>query len=87
MKGLVIQGGKVFTEWIIALNYNTFVNEGNVVMTIVNPDPTSKCDLLHIVKVGDNYNCYPGPDVKTGSADYLLNQLKRICNEKERLLL
>lgn len=74
-----------FTEWIIALNYNTFVNEGNVVMTIVNPDPTSKCDLLHIVKVGDNYNCYPGPDVKTGSADYLLNQLKRICNEKREI--
>ncbi|MFQ6421234.1 MULTISPECIES: hypothetical protein [unclassified Bacillus (in: firmicutes)] len=74
-----------FTEWIIALNYNTFVNEGNVVMTIVNPDPTSKCDLLHIVKVWDNYNCYPGPDVKTGSADYLLNQLKRICDEKREI--
>ncbi|MED0983025.1 hypothetical protein P4T48_26980 [Bacillus paramycoides] len=76
-----------FTEWIIAIHYNTFVNKDNVVMTIVNPDPTSKCDLLHIVQNGAKYKCYPGPDIKTGSAAYLLNEFERICKLKREIAL
>ncbi|PGM57298.1 hypothetical protein CN947_23420 [Bacillus cereus] len=74
-----------FSEWLIAVQYNSFVNTGNVVITIVNPDPTSKCDLLHIIQDGDKYKCVPGPDVKTGRASYLLDQLEKICKEKREI--
>jgi hypothetical protein len=33
-------------EWLVCMEYNSLKNKGNVVMTIINPDPTSKADLL-----------------------------------------
>ncbi|MCU4715869.1 hypothetical protein OCE25_26785 [Bacillus cereus] len=71
-----------FTEWIINVQYNTFVNKEPVLMTIVNPDPTSKCDLLHVIKAGDFIKCVAGPDIKTGQINYALDQYERICKSK-----
>ncbi|HDR6277899.1 hypothetical protein [Bacillus cereus] len=71
-----------FTEWIINVQYNSFVNTEPVLMTIVNPDPTSKCDLLHVIKAGDFIKCVAGPDIKTGQINYALDQYERICKSK-----
>lgn len=71
-----------FTEWIINVQYNSFVNKEPVLMTIVNPDPTSKCDLLHVIKAGDFIKCVAGPDIKTGQINYALDQYERICKSK-----
>lgn len=71
-----------FTEWIINVLYNSFVNKEPVLMTIVNPDPTSKCDLLHVIKAGDFIKCVAGPDIKTGQISYALDQYERICKSK-----
>ncbi|WP_434794530.1 hypothetical protein TPDSL_15710 [Terrisporobacter petrolearius] len=38
-----------FAEWLAYIEYNVLKNKGNVVMTIINPDTTSKADLLHII--------------------------------------
>lgn len=71
-----------FTEWIINVQYNSFVNKEPVLMTIVNPDPTSKCDLIHVIKAGDFIKCVAGPDIKTGKINYALDQYERICKSK-----
>ncbi|MEK0224376.1 hypothetical protein [Bacillus proteolyticus] len=71
-----------FTEWIINVQYNSFVNKEHVLMTIVNPDPTSKCDLLHVIKARDFIKCEAGPDIKTGKVNYALDQYERICKSK-----
>ncbi|MGH0618468.1 hypothetical protein ACQVP6_27130 [Bacillus cereus] len=71
-----------FTEWIINVQYNSFVNKEPVMMTIVNSDPTSKCDLLHVIKAGDFIKCVAGPDIKTGQINYALDQYERICKSK-----
>jgi len=65
-------------EWLVCMEYNNLKNKSNVVMTIINPDPTSKADLLHVIKTGNVYSCIAGPDVKTGSPQYVLEQWKKI---------
>lgn len=74
--------GGFVDEWVTAWEYATSKNAGNVVLTIVNPDPTSKADLLHIVESPPSertakadrrqYKCVPGPDCKSGRADYVI---------------
>ena len=39
----------ILTEWLVCAEYNALKNKGSVVMTIVNPAPSSKADLLHIL--------------------------------------
>ncbi|MDM5326799.1 hypothetical protein [Neobacillus sp. CF12] len=69
-------------EWIVCYEYNSMKNNGNVVFTFVNPDSSSKADILHIIKVGNFYKCIAGPDIKTGRADYLLNQLEKVWSHE-----
>ncbi|RTE09603.1 hypothetical protein [Paenibacillus whitsoniae] len=71
-----------FAEWLACIEYNALKNKGNVLMTIVNPDPTSKADLLHIIKKGDRYEAIPGPDIKCGGSTYVLDQWKKIVNSR-----
>ncbi|TKH08956.1 hypothetical protein FC678_18760 [Peribacillus simplex] len=65
-------------EWIVCYEYNSRRNNGNVVFTFVNPDSSSKADILHIIKKGNNLECIAGPDIKTGQPSYLLNQLEKV---------
>lgn len=69
-------------EWIACLEYNSIKNKENVCFTLVNPDPTSKADLLHVIKNRDgSYRCVAGPDVKTGSPYYMIAQFEK-CIER-----
>lgn len=71
-----------FAEWLACIEYNALKNKGIVLMTIINPDPTSKADLLHIIKKGDRYEAIPGPDIKCGGSTYVLEQWKKIVNSR-----
>ena len=53
----------IMMEWLVCAEYNALKNKGDVVMTIINPDPTSKADLLHIINTEHGYKVVPGPDV------------------------
>ncbi|MBS4223834.1 hypothetical protein [Lederbergia citrea] len=65
-------------EWITCFEYNSGRNNDSVVFTFVNPDSTSKADLLHIIKVGKGFKCVAGADIKTGSPKYVLDQLEKV---------
>ena len=71
-----------FAEWLACIEYNALRNKGNVIITIINPDTTSKADLLHIIKKGDKYEAIPGPDIKCGGSTYVFNQWKKIVNSR-----
>ena len=71
-----------FAEWLACIEYNALKNNGNVLMTIINPDSTSKADLLHIIKKGDKYEAIPGPDIKCGGSTYVLDQWNKIVNSR-----
>lgn len=71
-----------FAEWMACIEYNALKNKGIVLMTIINPDSTSKADLLHIIKKGDKYEAIPGPDIKCGGSTYVLNQWNKIVNSR-----
>jgi len=68
----------ILTEWLVCAEYNALKNKGSVVVTITNPDPSSKADLLHIIKIGNSFKALPGPDVKSGGSTYVFNQWKKI---------
>ena len=72
----------IMLEWLVCAEYNALKNKGAVVMTIINPDPTSKADLLHIINTGDGYLAVPGPDVKSGGSTYVLNQWEKIVRNR-----
>ena len=73
----------ILTEWLVCAEYNALKNKGSVVMTITNPDPSSKADLLHIIKIGNSFKALPGPDVKSGGSTYVFNQWKKHgCNKR-----
>lgn len=72
----------IMMEWLVCAEYNALKNKGAVVMTIINPDPTSKADLLHIINTGDGYLAVPGPDVKSGGSTYVLNQWEKIVRNR-----
>ena len=72
----------ILTEWLVCAEYNALKNKGSVVMTITNPDPSSKADLLHIIKIGNDFKAVPGPDVKSGSSTYVFNQWKKIVQNR-----
>lgn len=72
----------IMMEWLVCAEYNALKNKGDVVMTIINPDPTSKADLLHIINTGDGYLAVPGPDVKSGGSTYVLNQWEKIVRKR-----
>jgi len=69
-------------EWIACMEYNGLKNKGDLLLTIVNPDPQSKADLLHIIKTSSGIIVKPGPDVKSGSEDYIINEYERNLKEK-----
>ncbi|WP_139116362.1 hypothetical protein [Gottfriedia luciferensis] len=71
-----------FAEWLACIEYNALKNKGIVLMTIINPDSTSKADLLHIIKKDDKYEAIPGPDIKCGGSTYVLNQWNKIVNSR-----
>jgi hypothetical protein len=71
-----------FAEWLACIEYNAMKNSGSVIMTIVNPDETSKADLLHFIKVGDEFKAVPGPDIKSGGSTYVFNQWKKIVLDR-----
>ena len=72
----------ILTEWLVCAEYNALKNKGAVVMTITNPDQSSKADLLHIIKIGNDFKAVPGPDVKSGSSTYVFNQWKKIVQNR-----
>ena len=72
----------IMLEWLVCAEYNALKNKGAVVMAIINPDPTSKADLLHIINTGDGYLAVPGPDVKSGGSTYVLNQWEKIVRKR-----
>lgn len=69
-------------EWLACIEYNSLKNSGSVIMTIVNPDPTSKADLLHFIKIGDEFEAVAGPDIKTGGSTYVFDQWKKIVTTR-----
>ena len=71
-----------FAEWLACIEYNALKNSGSVIMTIVNPDETSKADLLHFIKVGDGFKAVAGPDIKSGGSTYVFNQWKKIVTSR-----
>jgi len=71
-----------FAEWLACIEYNALKNKGIVLITIINPDSTSKADLLHIIKKGNKYEAVPGPDIKCGRSSYVFNQWKKIVNSR-----
>ena len=72
----------IISEWLVCSEYNALKNKGAVIMTITNPDPSSKADLLHIINTGEGFIAVPGPDVKSGGSTYVFNQWKKIVNER-----
>ncbi|MCU9533552.1 hypothetical protein [Streptococcus sp. CSL10205-OR2] len=72
----------IIAEWFVCAEYNALKNKGTVIMTITNPDPSSKADLLHIINTGEGFKAVPGPDVKSGGSTYIFNQWKKIVNER-----
>ena len=72
----------ILTEWLVCAEYNALKNKGSVVMTITKPDPSSKADLLHIIKIGNVFKAVPGPDVKSSSSTYVFNQWKKIIRNR-----
>lgn len=72
----------IMMEWLVCAEYNALKNKGDVVMTIINPDPTSKADLLHIINTEHGYKAVPGPDVKSGGSTYVLNQWEKIVRKR-----
>ncbi|KEO45404.1 hypothetical protein [Streptococcus salivarius] len=72
----------IMLEWLVCAEYNALKNKGDVVMTIINPDPTSKADLLHIINTEHGYKVVPGPDVKSGGSTYVLNQWEKIVRKR-----
>ena len=70
-------------ERIEMFNYNYLKNIDGTI-TITNPDPTSKSDLLHIHDQKDYSVTSCGPDVKFGSADYVVDEYikKHLMNEE-----
>lgn len=75
----------IMMEWLVCAEYNALKNKGAVVMTIINPDPTSKADLLHIINTGDGYLAVSGPDVKSGGSTYVLNQWEKIVRKRPEI--
>lgn len=71
-----------FAEWLACVEYNALKNKGNVHLTIINPDPSSKADLLHIIKIHGHYECIPGPDIKCGEVRYVLDQYEKIVENR-----
>lgn len=71
-----------FAEWLTCAEYNALKNSGSVIMTIVNPDDSSKADLLHIIKVGDEFKAVPGPDIKSGGSTYVFEQWRKIVTSR-----
>lgn len=74
-------------EWLVCLEYNALKNNSNVILTIVNPDPTSKCDLLHIISTKNGFKAVPGPDVKCyeTNIDKLLKEYEKNCLNKSNI--
>nr|WP_039695272.1 hypothetical protein [Streptococcus gallolyticus] len=72
----------IISEWLVCAEYNALKNKGSVVLTITNPDPSSKADLLHIIDTGKGYKAVPGPDIKSGGSTYVFNQWKKIVNDR-----
>ena len=72
----------IISEWLVCAEYNALKNKGAVVMTITNPDSSSKADLLHIIDIGDSFKAVAGPDVKSGGSTYVFNQWKKIIKDR-----
>lgn len=64
--GIVIEKIEMFI-------YNYLKNDDDII-TITNPDPSSKSDLIHIHHKAKYYFCSCGPDVKYGGPEYVVSQ-------------
>ncbi|NTW70669.1 MAG: hypothetical protein HGA49_00290 [Eubacteriaceae bacterium] len=73
----------IVCERIEMFNYNYLKNKEGTI-TLTNPDPTSKSDLLHIHDKKKYSITSCGPDVKFGSADYVVEEYikKHLMNEE-----
>lgn len=71
-----IFSGYVF-EFLCVYDYNMHRNKDHI-LTILNPDSSSKTDLLHIIDTEKGRIVVPGGDVKSGSPDYVLNQYEKL---------
>lgn len=68
-------------EFLCAYEYNAYRNKENV-MTTLNPDSSSKTDLLHIINTKNGRIVVPGGDVKSGSPSYVLFQYEKLLKTK-----
>ncbi len=65
-KGIVLERVEMFI-------YNYLKNDTGIV-TITNPDPTSKSDLIHIHNKTEYFFSSCGPDIKYGNPSYIVDQ-------------
>ena len=68
-------------EFLCVYDYNMHRNKDHV-LTILNPDSSSKTDLLHIINTEKGRIVVPGGDVKSGSSEYVLNQYEKLLRTK-----
>jgi len=68
-------------EFLCVYDYNMHRNKDHI-LTILNPDSSSKTDLLHIINTKKGRIVVPGGDVKSGSSDYVLNQYEKLLKTK-----
>lgn len=68
-------------EYICAYEYNSLKNNDHV-LTILNPDSSSKTDILHIITTSNGVVVKAGGDVKSGSPTYVLNQYEKLLVSK-----
>lgn len=73
--------GGYICEFLCVYEYNMHRNKDHIT-TILNPDSSSKTDLLHIITTSKGQIIVPGGDVKSGGPDYVLNQYEKMLKSK-----
>ncbi|MFF5994699.1 hypothetical protein AAGS61_08045 [Lysinibacillus sp. KU-BSD001] len=68
-------------EVLAVYEYNSLKNSEDI-LTIINPDTTSKTDLLHIINTKNKKIVVPGGDIKSGSPEYVLKQYEKLLRTK-----
>lgn len=68
-------------EILAVYEYNSLKNSDDI-LTIINPDTTSKTDLFHIINTKNKKKVVAGGDIKSGSPEYVLNQYEKLLRTK-----
>lgn len=75
-----IYSGYIY-EFLCVYEYNMYRNKDHII-TILNPDSSSKTDLLHIINTRKGRLVVPGGDVKSGNPAYVLDQYEKLLKTK-----